>query len=1314
LKGRFVIRLCGQSVQKLAGASASILCFTLLLAMTGCSSGSQSSGGGGSSSPQFSLTLGSSSLSLPGGASETAYVTANGTGGFTGAIAVSVSGLPAGVTANPASFMLSPGASQAISFSATASASGSATIQFNGVSGSLAASASLALTISTTADFSLSSGIYTAATVYASAPDSITISATGFNGFTAPINISFSGLPTGVTASPATFVLNPGSNQTVVFSAALNAPAETNAEIVVQGVSGSLVHTVQFNFIVFALNLSVSAQPTSVTIPAGSSASTEVQITGTAGSTQGSIALQITGLPTGVTAIPSSGTFPGTGGSQEIIFSTASGAVGGTATLTATFGSATSSINIGVIIGPAPSNTPVPLASHSKFVRTDANAEYAAYPPPNWTVYDSATKRFFSSDYGLGHINVLDETTETVVASLNVPGAFGIDLAPDNSVLYVGTLSGDVYLVDPINLVVTKRYLSSSIGASGYTANAVYALANGQLLLQPYFFGGSWVDGNGAPALWNPVTNSVMQLAGLTSPLISKGTCSQTFEYGLLTTGRTRYLMIPTLGYSSSLCSMNLSTQSMVASPSLQSTVAVDTNNNLVTVAVSPDGNTIAAFDGATIWILDAATLTVKNSFPATTVSQVTFNYPSMVIGSDNQTIYLTGSPQFSFVYVYNLTTGLQTGWLPAIQAPTGLNSVMFAPIIQAVSDNGLLGGTIDQGFGLIDTTQVKPLPTGVPFESAPLTPNFGPVQGGTAVNWMESGNSFTNTTKLGSIYFSGVPATNISSSTVLGNFLDATTPVGTAGPVDVVTLTTDGGEQYLPEAYSYGPWVVENTTTYATADGGGPASIYGYGFGANYAVGLSTRLANPPSGLQMTVGGQSTSLTGYYPEAFQLAGYDYEPFPLEGLEYTMPPGIAGSSSNIVVTNSAGSTTVKDGITYLPAIQSFPVNGQLFDGIYDPHRDVYYFSDVNQVRVFSRTQGKWLSPIPIPTPAGAFAAQRLAGLALSPDGSKLAIGDSGAIAIYILDPDFPSSIQSFAYASQVSPLLQYEIFGTPSGVAISNSGQVWFAAYDPEGDGEPFLYALNTTTGKISTVGGASYPQTGSIPFARLPMAADGSKFYFVNEGSIGYVNTSTGAIVYCTSCADLSQGGYDVALGANGSTLYADGLLLDNLLNIQGFQSLNDRESFDANYVYGAALSPDGTLLFQPGAQSIDVFDGRTGTFRARVSLPVPLSQNYRALVGDSKDNVQVAITGATGNGIAVIDLSLLPEPPALPYFITPRAEPSEQTTLAESAVTTGTATISTSTAGSFPATRHHHWHYMVKLANPRSPLATPNSRRQ
>jgi hypothetical protein len=49
---------------------------------------------------------------------------------------------------------------------------------------------------------------------------------------------------------------------------------------------------------------------------------------------------------------------------------------------------------------------------------------------------------------------------------------------------------------------------------------------------------------------------------------------------------------------------------------------------------------------------------------------------------------------------------------------------------------------------------------------------------------------------------------------------------------------------------------------------------------------------------------------------------------------------------------------------------------------------------------------------------------------------------------------------------------------------------------------------------------------------------------------------------------------------------------------------------------------------------------------------LPLALARNYDALVGDGKDNVLIAITGANGDGVAIVDLSSLSEPSPLPYL--------------------------------------------------------------
>jgi hypothetical protein len=121
--------------------------------------------------------------------------------------------------------------------------------------------------------------------------------------------------------------------------------------------------------------------------------------------------------------------------------------------------------------------------------------------------------------------------------------------------------------------------------------------------------------------------------------------------------------------------------------------------------------------------------------------------------------------------------------------------------------------------------------------------------------------------------------------------------------------------------------------------------------------------------------------------------------------------------------------------------------------------------------------------------------------------------------------------------------------------------------------------------------------------------------------------------------------------LSSNQTQFGASASLYDSNLNEESNLTMNDREITSISYVYGNKLSPDGSLFFQPSTSGIDIFDGHLGTLRNRLALPFLLSQNYDALVANGKDNILLAITGATGDGIAVLDLSFLAEPASLPY---------------------------------------------------------------
>ncbi len=71
----------------------------------------------------------------------------------------------------------------------------------------------------------------------------VQITITAINNFSQPVTASISGLPTGVTTSPASpFSVTPGSPQVVVFSAAAGTPVGVQ-NVTVQGNSGTLNHT---------------------------------------------------------------------------------------------------------------------------------------------------------------------------------------------------------------------------------------------------------------------------------------------------------------------------------------------------------------------------------------------------------------------------------------------------------------------------------------------------------------------------------------------------------------------------------------------------------------------------------------------------------------------------------------------------------------------------------------------------------------------------------------------------------------------------------------------------------------------------------------------------------------------------------------------------------------------------------------------------------------------------------------------------------------------------------------------------------------
>jgi len=276
----------------------------------------------------FSLSASPTTVNATqGGPSGTSTITVAPTGGFTGNVTLSVSGLPTGATA---SFTPNPTTSTsllAVSASAAAVA-GTYPLTVTGTSGALTHTTSVSLVIAGPPDFALSASP-ASVTVPQGSNRSTTITVTKLNGFAGAVDLSVTGLPPGATGT-----FNPTTTTTTSTLTLTVDPTVTQAtyNLTVTGTSGALTHTTMVALnVVPPADFSISASPTTVTAAQGASAPTTITVTPVNGF-NGAVALSVTGLPTGAT-----GSFnPASTTSTSVLTLDAGTAATGTYTLTIT------------------------------------------------------------------------------------------------------------------------------------------------------------------------------------------------------------------------------------------------------------------------------------------------------------------------------------------------------------------------------------------------------------------------------------------------------------------------------------------------------------------------------------------------------------------------------------------------------------------------------------------------------------------------------------------------------------------------------------------------------------------------------------------------------------------------------------------------------------------------------------------------------------------------------------------------------------------------------------------------------------------
>jgi subtilase family serine protease len=196
--------------------------------------------------PSFTLSATPANLSVNAGASGVSAIAITALNGFNDSVALTVSGLPSGVTA---AFGATTAGTRPVTFTATASAAAAtATVTITGKSGSLTSQTALTLTIVRPPAFTLSA-TPTALSIAQGATGSSTFTLTPQNGFNGTVTLSLPSLPNGVagsfsaSATPASAVLT--------FSVAASA-ATGPSTIDITAKSGSLTQTVAIALTVIA------------------------------------------------------------------------------------------------------------------------------------------------------------------------------------------------------------------------------------------------------------------------------------------------------------------------------------------------------------------------------------------------------------------------------------------------------------------------------------------------------------------------------------------------------------------------------------------------------------------------------------------------------------------------------------------------------------------------------------------------------------------------------------------------------------------------------------------------------------------------------------------------------------------------------------------------------------------------------------------------------------------------------------------------------------------------------------------------------
>lgn len=306
--------------------------------------------------PDFALTATPASQSITAGNSTSYTATVTPSGGYTGTVSFSVSGLPAGATGTftPASITTSGSSTLAVT-TTTAVAAGTYPLTISGTDGTLTHTASVSLIVNAAivGDFAISASP-ASQTVQAGNSTAYTATITPSGGFTDTVNLSVSGLPAGASAGFVPAAIAGGSGSSTLTVSTTAATAAGTYTLTLTGTDGALSHSTTVTLVVTPPaappDFTIAASPASLTVRRGTSGSETVTI-GSQNGFAGTVNLTVSGLSNRVTATFSPTSVTGSG-TSTLTLNAANNAQKGTSTvtITGTSGTTTHSTTISLTI----------------------------------------------------------------------------------------------------------------------------------------------------------------------------------------------------------------------------------------------------------------------------------------------------------------------------------------------------------------------------------------------------------------------------------------------------------------------------------------------------------------------------------------------------------------------------------------------------------------------------------------------------------------------------------------------------------------------------------------------------------------------------------------------------------------------------------------------------------------------------------------------------------------------------------------------------------------------------------------------------